>query len=195
MIEIVDRKIHEGDVSHWLLFISFLFFTLWGILTIYLKQTDFIFDRFFSAGLVLVIYLFYRYVGLRLGAVAIALFALFLHHLKLYGMFFFGIPFDRIMHFTAGLAIAILVYDFLRKSNIPSWGVVLIAVFVAMGAGCVMEIIEFIGYSLGGFGEGLLFFGKGDFGEFNNISWDLINNTLGAIIGAMLAFIYDSWKK
>ena len=49
----------------------------------------------------------------------------------------------------------------------------------------MVEILEFVGYSFLGEGEGLLFYGTGDFGEWNNVSWDLISNTLGATSGSL----------
>jgi uncharacterized membrane protein YjdF len=52
-----------------------------------------------------------------------------------------------------------------------------------------MEIIEFIGYSVFGEGEGLLFFGKGDFGEWYNALWDMMCNMFGAIGAAVYGFL------
>ena len=79
-----------------------------------------------------------------------------------------GIPFDRIMHFTAGIALAFVFYQFLSKSGIKTnkIALALLAIFIATGIASMTEIMEFIGYSFLGEGEGLLFYGTGDFGEW-----------------------------
>ena len=183
-------KKKEDLIVKWITLAGFVFFIIWGIITIIVGDTGFIFDRFFSAGLVLVLYAFYHIMRLRLGVTIVALAVLLLHHLKLYGMFILGIPFDRLMHFTAGIALALIAYDYIsRRSSLKPTEVLVIAVLVAAGVGAIMEIIEFVGYSFLGAGEGLLFFGKGDFGEWNNASWDLMNNLFGAIVGAIYAFV------
>ena len=179
----------ESRATHWILYLFFLFFMVWGIMAIF-NAPEYIFDRFFSAGLVLLLFAFYKIMELRFGVTLFAMFVLVLHHLKFYGMFFFGMPFDKIMHFTAGIALGLIAYDYLHeRTNMKKIEILIIAVLVAMGVGVIMEIIEFIGYTVFGEGEGLLFFGKGDFGEWFNAIWDIMCNMLGAIGAAIFAFL------
>jgi len=195
LIAMVKKK--RMTAEEYVLLTGVLFFAVWGVITIIKKDTDFIFDRFFSAGLVLLLFAFYKITKLRLGIIIFAIAVLLIHHLKLYGNFYLGIPFDRIMHFTAGIALGLIAYHYLEsRTDMKRIEIVAISVLIAAGAGSIMEIIEFVGYSYLGQGEGLLFFGKGDFGEWNNASWDLMNNAFGAILGAFYAFfVFPLFKK
>jgi len=188
-IKVIGIKKKENRATHWILFLVFLFFIVWGFIAIF-NAHEYIFDRFFSAALVLLLFGFYKIMKLRFGVTLFALFALVLHHLKLYGNFYLGMPFDRIMHFTAGIALGLIAYDYLRqRTDMKRIEIAIIAVLIAMGAGAIMEIIEFVGYSVFGEGEGLLFFGKGDFGEWFNASWDMLNNMFGAIGGVIFGYL------
>ena len=177
-----------------LLSAAFVFFVVWAFIAVF-TNPDLIFDRFLSAGMIVILYILYKKLGLRLGVILFGFFALLLHHLKLYGNFYYGIPFDRIMHLVAGIALALVIYNALETSDIPRPALVIISIFMAAGVASTMEIIEFIGYANLGSGEGLLFYGKGDFGEYNNVSWDLINNTLGAVIGSVYLFLWSRHEK
>jgi hypothetical protein len=106
-------------------------------------------------------------------------------------------PFDRIMHFIAVAAIAALFYQYIysyEKDKMSKFSISIISILIASGIGSLMEIIEFVGYSYLGKGEGLLFYGTGDFGEWNNLSWDLISNTFGAITSVIVMSIFYSRK-
>jgi hypothetical protein len=183
------KKRHDRAIKT-LLLAGFVFFILWGIIAVVTGDNQYIFDRFFSAGLVLVIFALCKSADLKLGVVIFALAVLLLHHLKLYGTFFLGMPFDKIMHFTAGIALGLLAYNYLlNRTNLKKLEILIISVLIAAGVGSIMEIIEFIGYSAFGEGEGLLFFGKGDFGEWFNASWDLMCNTVGAIGAGIFGYL------
>lgn len=180
----MDRK-QEEKIIQWMSMLTVLFFVLWGIQTLASGNTEFIFDRFFSAGIALIGFLCYRKMQLRLPVVLVGIFTLILHHLKLYGNFYFGIAFDKIMHVVAGFALALISYQYLNTifQSKHRLGLFLFSLFVAFGFASSVEIIEFVGYSFLGQGEGILFYGTGDFGEWNNLSWDLMGNMVGAILG------------
>ena len=185
----VEERLVKG-----LILATIVFFIAWGLQAIIIKDTEFVFDRFFTAAIALAALFTYRKIKLNLPIALLSAFTLLLHHLKLYGNFYFGIPFDRIMHFTAGVTLCLIFYNYLYKSKTlqNKWTVSLLAICIAAGIGSFMEIIEFVGYSFLGQGEGILFYGTGDFGEWNNLSWDLIMNTCGAILGTL---IYSFWPK
>jgi hypothetical protein len=193
VISIARQFTKQQAIINNILIASFIFFIIWGFVAV-AQGSDFIFDRFFSAGIVAGIFVLYRLLGLRIEAIIFALAVLLFHHLKLYGNFYFGIPFDQFIHFAAGAAIASVIYSSLHKSNIPLFGKLLISIFAAAGIASTMEIIEFIGYANLGSGEGLLFYGTGDFGEWNNTVWDMINNTLGAVSGSILSLAFNLRK-
>jgi len=181
-----DRITEENIINAGTL-IGFLFLFVKGIISITEGNPELISDRFFEAGLFLLMFFFYKKLKLRIWTLAIAAFAIVLHHMYLYGTFYFGIPFDHIMHLVAGFAVCVIFYQILlnsyKKPNLI--GILLLSIILAMGLTSGMETVEFIGYSFLGEGEGILYYGTGDFGEWNNMSWDLIDNTLGAIAGAI----------
>lgn len=176
---------------------GFLFFFVLGIISLSRGETELVFDKFFEASLFLAMFLFHKKLKLRIWAIALAAFALFLHHSYLYGNIYFGIPFDRIMHFTAGLAACVVFYNILLSAyKKPSLiGIFLLSVLLAMGLTSSMETLEFVGYSFLGEGEGILLYGSGDFGEWNNMSWDLIGNTIGAMAGAIAYTSFIALRK
>jgi len=191
------KRFDEEHIIDLIGLIAVFFFIVFGFLAVVLGNKDYVFDRFFTAGLIFFIWLLHKRFHLKLWIFIVILFAITLHHLKLYGMFFFGIPFDRIMHFTAGFAIALLVYQYIKTNchNLTKWEIFFIAIFAAAGIASMMEIIEFVGYSFLGEGEGILFYGTGDFGEWNNACWDLICNTSGALIGSLSMMFIQIKKK
>lgn len=93
------------------------------------------------------------------------------------------------MHFVGTFALALIIYQMIKPSQKNVFTTALITILITMGLGTIIEHQEFIGYSIIGEGEGILGYGAGDWGEWNNISWDLIYNTLGAIVAALLSLL------
>jgi len=182
------KKLTRHNIIKYVSIIAVLFFIIWGIIAIITKNYEFIFDRFFSAAICLLIIFVHKRMHFKIPVLLLGLVALTLHHLKLYGNFYFGLPFDRIMHFTAVAAIAAIFYQYLyhTESKKNKLKISILSVLIAIGIASLMEIIEFVGYSFLGQGEGILFYGTGDLGEWNNLSWDLISNTLGAITATLV---------
>ncbi|MBW3011701.1 DUF2238 domain-containing protein, partial [Candidatus Woesearchaeota archaeon] len=166
----------------------FAVFLIWGIIELFAGNT-LAYDRLFSAAIALIAFFLYKRMKLSLAALLFGLFALVLHNAYFYGNFYFGIPFDRIMHFTAGMAVAFIFYEFMSTKKINKWGLMFLVIFIAAGITSMMEILEFFGYHYLQGGEGIFFYGTGDFGEYNNVSWDLISNTSGAIFASLLLFL------
>ncbi|MBD3355167.1 DUF2238 domain-containing protein, partial [Candidatus Woesearchaeota archaeon] len=159
------KKSTEKKIIKWIIISSFIFFFSWGLYTILTKNYEIIFDKFFTAALILTVLFLYKKINLNIPITIFSLFTLTLHHLKLYGNFYFGIPFDRIMHFTAGFTLVLIFYQFLyhseRKKNPSKWKISFLSILIAAGAASMIEIVEFAGYSFLGHGEGILFYGTG----------------------------------
>lgn len=170
----------------------FIFLTILSFST---GDLELIGDKFVAMGMLLVALLWYKSFNLSIPTAIFGAFALVLHHLKLYGNVYLNIPFDRWMHVIATMAIALIIFEYFKahnKKNILSlFAICMISLMVALGAGSIIEIIEFMGYSFLGEGEGLLRYGVGDFGEWNNACWDLMSNTLGAFIGVTLMWLCE----
>lgn len=162
-----------------------VFFIIWGTIAIVVREVFWIFDRFFSAFLALMALVFYRRMRLSAFSLMFGLAVLIMHHLNLYGNYYFSWPFDRYMHFFGGLAVTLFFAQYLYHSQGKRGiAVAFLSVTIAAGLGAYLEIIEFVGYATFGEGEGLLFYGTGDIGEWNNISWDLISNVSGGLVGS-----------
>ncbi len=164
-------------------------FTFLGVHDLFLAS-DLVFDRFMSAGILFAMLLWYRTLHQTVLTLIPALVAVTLHALKLYGNVYAGIPFDMIMHFAAGFAIALVLFSYLRSCEgigcLNPWKLAFLAVFATAGLGTLMEMIEYFGYTHLAPGEGILHFGVGDEGEWNDAIWDMICNLLGAITAASL---------
>ena len=153
---------------------------LLAIRNIFTPNTEFIFDTIYAA---LVIWLFGRYYK-RLHQDSISyfflVFAMILHNFNLYPLSPLGIRFDHYMHFTGGLAIALIADRFFIERMSMAKRFFLI-VFFTMGVGALGELVEWLGYSYLGFGDGMFFHGIGDEIEWSNAMIDMIFNGLGAM--------------
>lgn len=169
----------------------------WGIYAVVKWDKEFIFDRFFAASIVLAIFFLYRKMKLSLPTLLVGAFALVLHHLKLYQNTYLGVPFDHYMHLAGGFALALIFSEyFINSEKKPNHvKTFFLSVCMAAGIGSFMEIIEFIGKCVLGAGQGLLYYGDGDWGEYNNTAWDMINNTIGAVISSCIMFCVSRFKK
>lgn len=154
---------------------------------------DIVFDRFVSAVFFIGAFLWYRRLNQNALTLAPAVFGIALHGMKFYGNVYFGIEFDMIMHFTAGFAISVIVFQYLRGCEgvgcLSPWKLAFLAIFVSAGMGTVLEITEYFGYAYLAPGEGILHFGAGDAGEWRDSVWDMICNMLGAISAAVIGII------
>ena len=126
---------------------------------------------------------------MRLYAFSLICVVLLLHHLKLYDYIFFNIiEFDMIMHFSGGFALALIYYSYFKNEfrGYSKAKFAFFALLAAIGTTSLNEIIEYFGYYFLGSGQGLLYYGAGDFGAYADTAWDLVCNTLGAFTAVFL---------
>ena len=113
--------------------------------------------------------------------------ALMLHNMGVFGIYGLSLGpfrFEHIMHLIGGLAGFVMSYHFVYR--LTPGKRVFAAILIAIGGGAIIEIIEYLGYGVLGAGEGLFFYGVGDYGDWANTSIDMINNLFGASIGAII---------
>lgn len=187
----------EDKIIHTICILLFLVLFVLAIVAVIIGDVEFIHDRFFSALAVLLVLIFYKKLHFRMWSILFLFFGLILHHLKLYGNVYFGfLEFDMIMHCIVPLAFAFLAYQYLyygkKLSKIES---AVITFFIAFGVSSMNEIIEYLGYYFLGPGEGILYYGYGDFGGYADTAWDLIMNFLGALVGSVLIGVFSKRKK
>lgn len=183
-----------------LIIISIIIFFVWMILSIVQKDYQIVADRLIGLVLGVVALFEYRRLKISIPVLIVALIALFMHHMKLYGNVYLGIPFDRIQHFIGVFAVALIFYHYIehayRNKYFNKIAIGMVVFFIAFGVGASIEIVEFLGYSYLGEGEGVLFYGTGDYGEYNNIGWDLIANSLGGLLAVfIMGFLSHRRKK
>lgn len=106
----------------------------------------------------------------------------------------FGIPFDKYLHFMSSFALGLVFFQFFyfRAHHVSIYTVVFLSVLATVGLGSVVEMAEFMGYALGGHGDGVFFYGTGDSllgGEWADASTDMIANFIGALLAAIWLII------
>jgi len=189
------KKITDESSGRILAICICVFFIVLGIIDMTAGRKDLMADRFFIAFLALVSFFLYKKLHMNI-IMLVGLAAVVLHSIKLYGNNYFGIPFDHYMHVVGGFACALIFYNYLnhelkKKNHLQAF---FLAVCITAGLGSFMEIMEFVGYSLLGQGGGVFFYGAGDIGEWNNAAWDMINNSIGAIVASFTCFLVDILK-
>lgn len=195
------NKIFKGNMEDRIIktlcILFFLLLFVLGVIAVAIGDVEFIYDRFISSLSILLLLLVYKRLNFRLWSVALLLLVIILHHVKLYGEVYFGfLEFDMIMHFVAPLVFAFLAYQYLyHGKKLSKAESAVIACLIAFGFSALNEVIEYVGYYFLGPGEGLLFYGVGDFGEYADTSWDLIMNLSGAILGSVLMAIFSKRKR
>lgn len=177
----------------------------------------FIPDMLIFIGLTLFYYWTYDTFRMNLPIFTLLIVAHLLHGFGVFGWYHISplpIQWDHITHFFGALPFALLFFRFfepmmdtrLTRKTI----ILLIAVFfAATGVGALVEISEFVGYLVLGFGEGAFMFGPGDGvvglqgsdlidslgGGWINAGWDFIYNTLGILTGMAVMLAARVFKK
>ena len=123
-----------------------------------------------------------------------------------------GIQWDHVTHIMPIFAFALLFFNFLyqwmdRKFfTQKTIFLILVVLLAASGIGVIIELVEFSGFMVYGFGEGALAFGTGDAGpgqlvtsveaiEEYGVGWfntmyDLIWNSIGALSAVVLMILF-----
>lgn len=95
------------------------------------------------------------------------------------------IKMDQIVHAYASGVAAVLMYFFLRRDTKFHWlGIAIFSILGSIGIGALNEVIEF---------TAKMTVPNTDVGGYYNTAVDLVVNTLGAVIGTVLAFVF--WKR
>ena len=112
----------------------------------------------------------------------------------LYGRTFWGVEYDSIIHTYTNIVFGIAAYRYMRKFDVSKAEAAAVGFLFTMGLGVVNEIIEYVGYRIGGEGEGLFLLGPGDVGAenaFDNLMTDFLHNAFGGVIGVGLSALSD----
>lgn len=196
---------NKQKIFRWVCILLMVFYAIWFVYQLITTPSnlELIGDRFIGILLFGFFLLVNEKIDFHWFAFIMAMFAFNLHHAGLYGTYILGIPADNIIHFSTNFAGVLLFYNIFyssklfSKTNINKFILMIIIFFFVTGIAAFGEIIEFVGYSTLGEGEGILAYGIGDFGEWNDLSWDLISNSIGALTGILVfnLFKFKKWIK
>jgi hypothetical protein len=202
--------------------IGILIFAAFIITGYAIKETAYVPDSFGFIFLVLFLYFFYDTLNLNLAIYIILILGFIPHSLGVLGYYAQSpifLQWDHFTHFVPLFAFALLFFrtfqSNLTKRLISRKNFILfVCIFLtALGAGAIIETLEFSGFLMLGFGEGGFRFGTGDAfggeivsatdidafgGGWFNTMWDLIWNMIGAFAGLIVMiyfhFFYEKKK-
>ncbi len=152
-------------------------------------------DGFIFSIVVAVLYFRYEKLNQTFQTFSAAMMIVWLHTigaLYLYGKEWGWLQFDMVMHSIGAFCLALFMYRFVmyeeglfeeRKLRLAA-----IVILLAFALATANEIVEFLGYGLFNEGSGVFMYGVGDFGEYNDVSWDMISNMFGAVLGTIYSF-------
>jgi len=187
----------------WVILMSFV----WG-------NTGFLPEIIIFIVLIVFFYWAYDILDLRLPIFAALILGFLPHSLGFLGWYFnspLPIAYDHVTHFLPCLAFALVLFQFLsrfmtRKLFAPkTLFLIALVILAAAGIGVIIELFEFSGFLINGFGEGALAFGAGDAcsgqlvstfeeidaygGGWFNTMFDLIWNSIGVLTGTFIMVI------
>ena len=163
-------------------------------------------------------YTYYEKLRLNTPLFVLLIVSCMIHSLGVFGWYNvspIGIPWDYVTHIFPLFIVAIFFFHLLspymsEKFSFKALVIILVVFFATLGVGSAVENVEYVGYLILGEGEGGLKFGSGDVSNIKEIErdieitvggWyntmnDLINNLLGATIGAVLMALHKyCWPK
>ncbi len=191
---LIDEKTKEKSIT-WICIAAILVFFLFGVRAVIKKDIYYIFDWFFCSLIVGIGLWIHKKVRINYTMLVLGLIAVTLHQMKLYGKVFFGLNFDGLFHFYSVFVVSLLMFRYIhhtqRREEDALLRTAVIAFFVAVGIGSMLEIFEYFGYYFLGPGEGILFYGVGDYGEWANSAWDMTSNVIGAAFGCLLSYFFS----
>lgn len=106
---------------------------------------------------------------------------LVLHSANLYWVQLPLVRFDHLLHVYGGFALGLVAERIVSRERWPHLQRAAVIVLLVMGVSAMHEIAEFFGYLFLGPGEGFLFYGLGDEGDWMNAMFDLAADFLGSL--------------
>ena len=205
--------ISKSRKRNWITVLGLLLFVLFIIIGYAVKETAYVPDSIgFMLG-ILFLYFFYETFNLNLIVYIILILGFVPHSLGVFGYYAHSpifLQWDHFTHLCPLFAFSLLFFraaasrltkKLFTKKNLVTFIMIFLA---ALGAGAVIETLEFTGFLMLGFGEGGFRFGTGDAvggdvvsatdidefgGGWFNTMYDLLWNMLGAFLG-LLVMIY-----
>ena len=162
-------------------------------------KNKFVYDNFIAIGFLIIAMIYHK--RLHINGITLSLISIFLimHNLGSFGIYasnFHGMEWDKVVHAFYGFAGSIVAFQFFSKQH-PDWKVDRVIVFsigAILGASVIHEIVEYMGATILGPGDGVLFFGAGDTMP-GDTEWDMIYGFLGSYFSMMIVSTGIGLKK
>ena len=207
---------HRDKLVNFVTIVAILIFLTFTVYAYLSNTKSYVYDTLFFAVLVLFFYFTYNNWKLNLPIYTIIILSFVLHSAGVFGWYYktpIGIQWDHVTHFVPILAFTLLFFQYTvqfmdRRLTKRTWMIIGLVFFAGLGIGSVVELIEFSGFVVFGFGEGALLWGAGDGipgqtltgqptieaieehgGGWFNTMWDLVWNTTGGLAAVVIMLL------
>lgn len=199
--------------------ISILIFLVLIIMSFVWQNTGFVPEMVIFIGLIVFLYFTYEKWNLSLPVLTILVLSLIPHSLGFMGFYLnspLPVAWDHFTHICPCFAFSLFFFQFLGKFmdkkllTAKSIFLIIVVILAASGIGVIIELFEFSGFLINGFGEGALAFGAGDAcagqlvstfeeidaygGGWFNTMFDLIWNSLGVLFGVLCMVFFKYFR-
>jgi len=154
-------------------------------------------DFFFVIGVLLITYLIRFRIHLHMFHFFLICLFMVVHNFGVFGLYgtkIYGVEFDFLMHMSGGFISSLVVYRYYKFVNFSKrYGklrMYLLVMVIVLGISSIHEIVEIVGGSLLGEGEGVFYRGPGDMDPWDTQK-DLWNNFVGIVLGIISYVIYE----
>ncbi|MBN1645213.1 hypothetical protein JW851_04230 [Candidatus Woesearchaeota archaeon] len=169
--------------------------------------------------LIVFLYITYNRWNMNLPIYTVLILSFIPHSLGFMGFYFSSplpIAWDHFTHICPCFAFAMFFFQYLKQFmpkkllTTKSIFLIFIIILAASGIGVIIELFEFSGFLINGFGEGALAFGAGDAcegqlvstfeeidaygGGWFNTMFDLLWNSLGVLFGVLLMMFFKQFR-
>jgi len=195
--------------------LSVLIFLVLILMSFVWQNTGFVPEMVIFIFLAVFLYFTFDKWNLNLPVYAILMLSFIPHCLGFMGFYLnspLPIAWDHFTHVLPCFAFSLFFFQFLRQFmskkllTAKSVFLILVVILAASGIGVIIELFEFSGFLIYGFGEGALAFGAGDActgqlvstieeidaygGGWFNTMYDLIYNSIGVLFGVLLMVFF-----
>lgn len=199
-------------VAGWLLAIALAVFATFIALGYVVDVRAYTLDNITFAVVAVILFLLWERWHITPAIYALVILSMAAHAAGVFGWYAnspVGIDWDHITHFGL-FPWTMLFWRALEQRITRRGALAIVCIGLTFGLGSVIELTEFGGYLVNGFGEGAFAFGAGDGfpgsdapqdevisfvgGGWINTGWDLVWNSIGAIFGILLMWCCPASK-
>lgn len=128
-----------------------LIFALFFLIYALIKKSVYIYDGALYIVLTLLLWKFGRKLGQNYISMTLIFIAALYHNLGTFGLFAYsplGLPYDKILHFWAGIYLTTALFLFGKSRKLDTKSAIFLAIIGSLGIGAFGELNEFAGWQL-----------------------------------------------